>query len=120
MAKFGVAVEFVDLTDLDAWKNAIKPETKLLFVESPSNPLAEVADIQALADIAHANDALLAIDNSFCTPVLQQPLKFGADLVVYSATKYLDGQAVHSVALWQVTINCLKKSSVMYVPLVLL
>ena len=92
VAKFGVAVEFVDLTDLDAWKNAIKPETKLLFVESPSNPLAEVADIQALADIAHANDALLAIDNSFCTPVLQQPLKFGADLVVYSATKYLDGQ----------------------------
>ena len=92
VAKFSVSVDFVDLTDLDAWKNAIKPETKILFVESPSNPLAEVADIQGLADIAHANDALLAIDNSFCTPVLQQPLKFGADLVVYSATKYLDGQ----------------------------
>ncbi|MFZ0329677.1 MAG: O-succinylhomoserine sulfhydrylase, partial [Acinetobacter bohemicus] len=92
VAKFGVSVDFVDLTDLAAWKNAIKPETKLLFVESPSNPLSEIADIQALADIAHANGALLAIDNSFCTPVLQQPIKFGADLVVYSATKYLDGQ----------------------------
>ncbi len=92
IAKFGVTVDFVDLSDLNAWKNATKPETKLLFVESPSNPLAEIADIQALADIAHANGALLAIDNSFCTPVLQQPIKFGADLVVYSATKYLDGQ----------------------------
>jgi O-succinylhomoserine sulfhydrylase len=92
VAKFGVAVDFVDLTDLSAWKNAVKPTTKLLFVESPSNPLAEVADIQALADIAHANNALLAIDNSFCTPVLQRPIQFGADLIVYSATKYLDGQ----------------------------
>lgn len=92
ISKFGVSVEFVDLTDLDAWKNAIRPETKLLFVESPSNPLSEIADIGALAHIAHANNALLAIDNSFCTPVLQQPLKLGADLVVYSATKYLDGQ----------------------------
>ena len=92
ISKFGVAVNFVNLTDLDAWKAAIKPETKLLFVESPSNPLSEIADIRALADIAHENDALLAIDNSFCTPVLQQPLKLGADLVVYSATKYLDGQ----------------------------
>lgn len=92
IAKFGVDITFVDLCDLDDWKNAVRPETKLLFVESPSNPLAEIADIQALADIAHANGALLAIDNSFCTPVLQQPLKFGADLVIYSATKYLDGQ----------------------------
>lgn len=92
ITKFGVDITFVDLRDLDAWKNAVRPETKLLFVESPSNPLAEIADIQALADIAHANGALLAIDNSFCTPVLQQPLKFGADLVIYSATKYLDGQ----------------------------
>lgn len=92
VSKFGVTVDFVDLTDLDAWKNAVRPETKLLFVESPSNPLSEIADIRALADIAHANNALLAIDNSFCTPVLQQPLKLGADLVVYSATKYLDGQ----------------------------
>lgn len=92
IAKFGVDITFVDLCDLNDWKNAVRPETKLLFVESPSNPLAEIADIQALADIAHANGALLAVDNSFCTPVLQQPLKFGADLVIYSATKYLDGQ----------------------------
>ena len=92
ISKFGVSVDFVDLVDLNAWKNAIKPETKLLFVESPSNPLSEIADIRALSEIAHANNALLAIDNSFCTPVLQQPLKLGADLVVYSATKYLDGQ----------------------------
>lgn len=92
IAKFGVTVDFVDLTDLDAWMAAVRPETKLLFVESPSNPLSEVADIQSLADLAHANGALLAIDNSFCTPILQQPLKFGADLVIYSATKYLDGQ----------------------------
>lgn len=92
VAKFNVAVSFVDLTDLSAWQAAVRPETKLLFVESPSNPLAEVADIQALADIAHQNDALLAIDNSFCTPILQRPLQFGADLVIYSATKYLDGQ----------------------------
>lgn len=92
IAKFGVTVDFVDLTDLGAWTAAVRPETKLLFVESPSNPLSEVADIQALADLAHANGALLAIDNSFCTPILQQPLKFGADLVIYSATKYLDGQ----------------------------
>lgn len=92
VAKFGVTVDFVDLTDTSAWKAALRPETRLLFVESPSNPLAEIADIQSLADIAHSNGALLAIDNSFCTPVLQQPLKFGADLVIYSATKYLDGQ----------------------------
>ncbi|MCU4443710.1 O-succinylhomoserine sulfhydrylase [Acinetobacter pittii] len=92
IAKFGVDITFVDLCDLNEWKNAVRPETKLFFVESPSNPLAEIADIQALADIAHANGALLAVDNSFCTPVLQQPLKFGADLVIYSATKYLDGQ----------------------------
>ncbi|MFW2076440.1 O-succinylhomoserine sulfhydrylase [Acinetobacter sp. ULE_I010] len=92
IAKFGVTVDFVDLTDLGAWAAAVRPETKLLFVESPSNPLSEVSDIQALADLAHANGALLAIDNSFCTPILQQPLKFGADLVIYSATKYLDGQ----------------------------
>ncbi|MCU4316742.1 O-succinylhomoserine sulfhydrylase [Acinetobacter bereziniae] len=92
VAKFNIAVTFVDLTDLSAWQAAVRPETKLLFVESPSNPLAEVADIQALSDLAHANDALLAIDNSFCTPILQRPLQFGADLVIYSATKYLDGQ----------------------------
>lgn len=92
IAKFGVDVTFVDLNDLDAWKNALRPETKMLFIESPSNPLAEIADIGALAEIAHSKNALLVVDNSFCTPVLQQPLKLGADLVVYSATKYLDGQ----------------------------
>ena len=92
IAKFGVDVTFVDLNDLDAWKNAMRPETKILFIESPSNPLAEIADIPLLADIAHAQNAMLVVDNSFCTPVLQQPLKLGADLVVYSATKYLDGQ----------------------------
>lgn len=90
--KFDIAVDFVDLTDLDAWKNAIRPETKLLFVESPSNPLIEIADIQALSDLAHAHGALFAIDNTVCTPVLQKPLNFGADLVIYSGTKYLDGQ----------------------------
>ncbi|WP_374254975.1 O-succinylhomoserine sulfhydrylase [Acinetobacter brisouii] len=92
IGKFGVAVDFVDLTNLQAWQDVIRPETKLFFVESPSNPLAEIADIQALSDLAHAHGALLAIDNSFCTPALQQPIKFGADLVIYSATKYIDGQ----------------------------
>ncbi|MEB3766320.1 O-succinylhomoserine sulfhydrylase [Acinetobacter sp. MD2] len=92
IAKFGVAVDFVDLTDLAAWKAAIRSTTKLLFIESPSNPLAVIADIPALAEIAHANNALLAVDNTLCTPVLQKPLQLGADLVVYSATKYIDGQ----------------------------
>ncbi|MEB3752950.1 O-succinylhomoserine sulfhydrylase [Acinetobacter sp. MD2(2019)] len=92
IAKFGVAVDFVDLTDLSAWKALIRPETKLLFIESPSNPLAVIADIPALAEIAHANNALLAVDNTLCTPILQKPLQLGADLVVYSATKYIDGQ----------------------------
>ena len=92
IAKFGVEVTFVDLNDMDAWKNALRPETKILFAESPSNPLAEVADIPALSEIAHSQNAMLVIDNCFCTPVLQQPLKLGADLVIYSATKYIDGQ----------------------------
>ena len=89
---FGVETTFVDLTDLDAWKNAIKPETKILFLETPSNPLTEVADIKALADLAHENDCLLVVDNCLCTPILQQPLKLGADIVIHSATKYIDGQ----------------------------
>ncbi|WP_343596736.1 O-succinylhomoserine sulfhydrylase [Acinetobacter sp.] len=92
IAKFGVVVDFVDLTDLAAWKAALRPETKLLFIESPSNPLAVIADIPALAEIAHSNNALLAVDNTLCTPVLQKPLQLGADLVIYSATKYIDGQ----------------------------
>ena len=90
--KFGVDVTFVDLEDLDSWKQAIRPNTRLLFIETPSNPLAQVGDLQAIADIAHAHGALFAVDNTFCTPVLQQPLKFGADLIIYSSTKYIDGQ----------------------------
>ena len=90
--KFGVEVTFVDLEDLDGWKKAVRPNTRLLFIETPSNPLAQVGDIQAIADIAHAQGALFAVDNTFCTSVLQQPLKFGADLIVYSSTKYIDGQ----------------------------
>lgn len=89
---FGVDTTFVDLTDLDAWKNAIRPETKILFLETPSNPLTEVADLKALADLAHENDCLLVVDNCLCTPILQQPLKLGADIVIHSATKYIDGQ----------------------------
>ena len=89
---FGVETTFVDLTDLGAWKKAIKPETKLLFLETPSNPLTEVADLKALSDLAHENDCLLVVDNCLCTPILQQPLKLGADIVIHSATKYIDGQ----------------------------
>ncbi len=92
LAPFGVETTYVPLTDLAAWKAAIRPETKLLFLETPSNPLTEVADIQALADLAHENGALLVVDNCFCTPVLQQPLKLGADVIIHSATKYIDGQ----------------------------
>jgi len=90
--KFGIQTTFVELTSIDAWKDAVRPETKLFFLETPSNPLGEVADIEQLAELAHQNDALLAVDNCFCTPALQQPLKLGADIVIHSATKYLDGQ----------------------------
>jgi len=90
--KFGVSTDFVSLTDLDAWEAAIKPNTRFLFLETPSNPLIEIADIQALAEIAHRHGCLLVVDNVFCTPVLQKPLALGADLVVHSATKYIDGQ----------------------------
>ena len=89
---FGVDTTFVDLTDINAWKSAIKPETKILFLETPSNPLTEVADLKALADLAHENNCLLVVDNCLCTPILQQPLKLGADIVIHSATKYIDGQ----------------------------
>ena len=89
---FGIDTTFVDLTDLEAWKAAIKPETKILFLETPSNPLTEVADLKGLADLAHENDCLLVVDNCLCTPILQQPLKLGADIVIHSATKYIDGQ----------------------------
>nr|HQV22897.1 O-succinylhomoserine sulfhydrylase [Agitococcus sp.] len=90
--KFGVAVTFVDLTDIAQWQAAITAQTKLFFLETPSNPICEVADIALLADLAHQHDILLAVDNCFCTPALQKPLALGADLVIHSATKYLDGQ----------------------------
>lgn len=92
LKRFGVDTTWVDPTDNAAWKQAMRQNTKLLFAETPSNPLAEICDIRALADLAHNAGALLAIDNCFCTPALQQPIKLGADLVIHSATKYLDGQ----------------------------
>lgn len=92
LKRFGIQVDYPPLADLAGWEAAFKANTKLLFVESPSNPLAELVDIAALAEIAHARGALLAVDNCFCTPALQQPLKLGADIVMHSATKYIDGQ----------------------------
>ena len=92
LARFGVSTTWVDLTDLDAWKKAVRPTTRLLFVETPSNPVCEIADIAALARIAHDAGALLAVDNCMCSPALQRPIELGADLVIHSATKYLDGQ----------------------------
>lgn len=92
LARFGIETSFVELDNMDAWAEAIRPETRLMFLETPSNPLTELADIQQLADLAHQNDILLAVDNCFCTPALQQPLKHGADIVIHSATKFLDGQ----------------------------
>ena len=89
--KFGVSTDFVSLTDMAAWSSAIKPNTRMLFLETPSNPLTEIADLKALADLAHQHDCLLVVDNCFCTPVLQKPLTLGADIVVHSATKYIDG-----------------------------
>ena len=91
-AKFGVQSTFVPQTDVAAWQAAVQPNTKLLFAETPTNPLTEVCDIRALADIAHNAGALLAVDNCFCTPALQRPIALGADIVVHSGTKYLDGQ----------------------------
>jgi len=90
--RFGVEVDYVPLVELSGWDAAIKPNTKMLFVESPSNPLAELVDIAALAEIAHAKGALLVVDNCFCTPALQRPLLMGADVVTHSATKFIDGQ----------------------------
>lgn len=92
LKKFSIDVTLVDLTDLAQWQQAIRPETVLLFTETPSNPLAEVGDIEALAGLAHQHGARLIVDNCFCTPALQRPLEFGADIVIHSATKYLDGQ----------------------------
>ena len=90
--RFGVDATYVDLADLDQWHDAMRPETRLLMLESPSNPLGEVVDIQQVASLARERGARLAVDNVFCTPVLQRPLDLGADVVVHSATKYLDGQ----------------------------
>lgn len=92
LKKFGIASTQVDINNLDAWRAALRPETKLLFLETPSNPLAQIGDIRALAQLAHAHGALLVVDNCFCTPALQQPLKLGADIVIHSATKFIDGQ----------------------------
>lgn len=92
LAKLGIKTTFVELSDFAAWEAAILPETRLLFLETPSNPLTEIADIRQLADLAHQNNALLAVDNCFCTPALQLPINLGADIVIHSATKFLDGQ----------------------------
>ncbi|RRJ84916.1 O-succinylhomoserine sulfhydrylase [Aestuariirhabdus litorea] len=92
LKRFGVETTFVDLTDMAGWQAAVTEGTAMLFVETPSNPLSEVADLKQLASLAQAKGALLVVDNTFCTPILQRPLELGADIVVYSATKYLDGQ----------------------------
>ena len=91
-AKFGVETTFVSQTDVGEWKAALRPATKLLFAETPTNPLTEVCDIAALAGLAHGIGALLAVDNCFCSPALQRPAELGADLIIHSGTKYLDGQ----------------------------
>ncbi len=92
LAKFAIETDYVALTDIEDWQRAIKPNTKALFLETPSNPLNEIADLAALSALAKAHDCLLIVDNCFCTPALQQPLALGADIVIHSATKYLDGQ----------------------------
>lgn len=92
MAKFGVEVSNVPLLDLESWSQAIRPNTAMLFLETPSNPLAEVADLAVMSQLARDNSCLLVVDNCFCTPALQKPLELGADIVIHSATKYLDGQ----------------------------
>lgn len=89
---FGVEVSYMDCFDNGAWERAIRPNTKVLYCESPSNPLAQIADLRFLADLAHGNDALLIVDNCFATPVIQKPLTLGADVVIHSASKYIDGQ----------------------------
>lgn len=92
LARLGIETTFVPQADTDSWEAAIRPDTRLLFLETPSNPLTEIADIQQLSTLAKSRDCLLVVDNCFCTPVLQQPLALGADIVIHSATKYLDGQ----------------------------
>ncbi|HEY9102620.1 O-succinylhomoserine sulfhydrylase [Chitinimonas sp.] len=92
LGKFGVTVSYVDATQPAAWDAAVKPETRLFYLETPSNPLTEVADIAAISAVAHRHGAIMVVDNCFCSPALQRPLKLGADLVIHSATKYIDGQ----------------------------
>ena len=92
LRKFQVEIDYVDLLDLDDWRNKVRPNTRLMFLESPSNPVIEVADIKALVTIAKQANALLVVDNCFCTPAIQRPLLMGADLIIHSATKYIDGQ----------------------------
>jgi O-succinylhomoserine sulfhydrylase len=92
MKRWGLEVSFVSLTDLDDWQKSITPNTKMFFVETPSNPMTEVCDIAGLAKIAHQANALLVVDNCFCTPAIQRPLELGADIIIHSATKYIDGQ----------------------------
>ncbi|MGZ0018575.1 O-succinylhomoserine sulfhydrylase [Nitrosomonas sp. wSCUT-2] len=92
LKKFNIDTTFVSATDASAWQSAVRPNTKLFFLETPSNPLTEISDIEALARIAKATGTWLVVDNCFCTPILQKPLELGADIVIHSATKYLDGQ----------------------------
>ena len=92
LKRWGLEVTFVSLTNLNEWEDAIQKNTKLFFVETPSNPLTEVTDIKALSKIAHQKDIKLVVDNCFCSPALQRPLAFGADIIIHSATKYIDGQ----------------------------
>ncbi|MBA3581806.1 MAG: O-succinylhomoserine sulfhydrylase [Gammaproteobacteria bacterium] len=92
LPRYGIEVSYVPLIDLDAWRKAIRKNTKFLYLETPSNPLTEIADVRALANLAHEYGCLLVVDNCFCSPALQKPLTLGADIVIHSATKYLDGQ----------------------------
>ncbi|MEJ2060275.1 MAG: O-succinylhomoserine sulfhydrylase [Gammaproteobacteria bacterium] len=92
LKRFGIEVDFVSLSEPEAWRKAIRANTRMLFLETPANPLTELADIAELAELAHTHDCLLVVDNCFCTPALQRPLELGADIVIHSATKYLDGQ----------------------------
>ncbi|MCW8906905.1 MAG: O-succinylhomoserine sulfhydrylase [Sedimenticola sp.] len=92
LQRMGIETSFVPLDDVSAWEAAIRPQTRILYAETPSNPITEIGDIRALADLAHSRGLLLVVDNCFCTPALQQPLALGADIVIHSATKYLDGQ----------------------------
>ena len=92
LSRFGIETTFASLSDINSWETAIRPETRMLFLETPSNPLTELCDIKQLSGLAHSHGCLLVVDNCFCTPVLQQPLALGADIVIHSATKYLDGQ----------------------------